>query len=403
MPPDFLIGTDEAGEPVYIPDAIRCEHVTMVGATGTGKTTLLERLILADIENETSCALIDAHGDLTENILRKTPASTKERVHLLEMSEDRPFGLNLLERSSQESVDLVASEVLLVFKRMFEGESEFRPQLDNDLDLIIRTLLANQGYTLAEALELLHNKSFRDRLTTRLTNRAQIIAWAEYDALNPRDRSARNAALFNRLNPFLGSDRIRNIVGQAKTTVPLKWVMDTPGQALLVKLPIGGQGSEQESKFLGNLFVCQLARLIFGRAGSSARNRFHLYLDEYGRYATPTTARLFSDIRKYQVSLAVAHQTMADVGDEKQKTAELQAGTLICFHPASGSDADELARSMPVVPKPAEEAPRAISLDPLQQLLDGKHESPTVQDFARKFIATLIRDPKRYREKDGSS
>ncbi|MGW1713243.1 translation initiation factor IF-2 N-terminal domain-containing protein [Streptomyces sp. NPDC002156] len=389
MSADFLIGTDEAGKPVYLPDAVRCEHVTIIGATGTGKTTLLERLILADIENQTSCALIDAHGDLTENLLRKTPIDAKSRMHLLEVSEDRPFGLNLLEREPQEGIDVVASEVLLVFKRMFEGESEFRPQLENDLDLIIHTLLATGGYTLAEALELLHNKSFRGCLTSRLTNRAHLVAWEEYNSLSPRDRSNRNAPLFNRLNPFLASERIRNIVGQSKTTVPLQWVMDTPGQALLIRLPVGAQGSELESKFLGNLFVCQLARLIFRRTGSSSRNRFHLYLDEYGRYATPTTARLFTDIRKYQVGLTVAHQTLADVGDEKQKTAELQAGTLACFHPASGSDADELSRSMPVSPRPAENPPCAISLTPVRQLLDGRHQSAVVQAITRRLLIPL--------------
>ncbi|WP_327667622.1 DUF87 domain-containing protein [Streptomyces sp. NBC_00485] len=390
---DFLLGTDEASSPVYLPDAIRTQHVTILGATGTGKSTLLENMILADIKAGTSCIVIDAHGDLTESVLLKTPATTKGDVHLLEVWRNFPFGLNLLElhNRSQETIDIVAPEILLLFKRMFEGEAEFRPQLDHDLDLIIRTLLANEGTTLAETLDLLGDKAARERLTRKLTNRALLASWAEYNKLSPRDQASRNAALRNRLNRFLGSETISNIVGQAKTTVPLKWIMDTPGQALLVSLPIGGHGSELESKFLGNLFVSLIARLIFQRAGSSKerRNRVHLYLDEYGRYATPTTAKLFTDIRKYEVSLTVAHQSRGDVRGAGNEDAEFQAGTLICFHPATGEDADAFARDVKVEPRPAEEPPRNISLSPVKQLLAGAHESDEVQTLTRRILVPM--------------
>ncbi|MEE4595778.1 helicase HerA-like domain-containing protein [Streptomyces sp. DSM 41524] len=390
---DFLLGSDETGQAVYLPDAIRTQHVTILGATGTGKTTLLENMVLADIETGTSCIVIDAHGDLTDSIIRKTPAENKERLHLLKVWRDCPFGLNLLELSdrSQDTIDVVAPELLLLFKRMFEGEAEFKPQLEHDLDLIIRTLLANDGCTLMEALDLLGEPSSREQLTRNLTNRALIASWAEYNALSVRDKANRNVALRNRLNPFLGSQTIANIVGQSKTTVPLKWVMDTPGRVLLISLPIGGQGSEIESKFLGNLFVTILARLIFRRAGTpqASRNRVHLYLDEYGRYATPTTARLFTDIRKYEVSLTVAHQSRADVSGTGNETAELQAGTLICFHPASGVDAEAFAGDVKVDPRPAIEAPHSVSTSPVKQLLEGRHESREVQNLVRTFLLPL--------------
>ncbi|MFH0178872.1 type IV secretory system conjugative DNA transfer family protein [Streptomyces cacaoi] len=390
---DFLLGTDEAGRPVYLPDGIRTQHVTILGATGTGKSTLLENMILTDIKAGTSCIVIDAHGDLTDGIVRKTPAKHKERVHLLEVWRNRPFGLNLLElpNRSQETIDIVAPEILLLFKRMFEGEAEFRPQLDHDLDLIIRTLLANEGTTLAETLDLLGDKTARERLTRNLTNRALLASWAEYSSLSARDQASRNAALRNRLNRFLGSETMSNIVGQAKTTVPLKRVMDTPGQALLLSLPVGGQGSELESKFLGNLFVSLIARLIFQRAGLSRerRNRVHLYLDEYGRYATPTTAKLFTDIRKYEVSLTVAHQSRGDVRGAGNEDAELQAGTLVCFHPATGEDADAFAGDVRVEPRPAEEPARNISFSPVKELRTGAHESDEVLTLSRRTLDPL--------------
>ncbi|MBT2451270.1 DUF853 family protein [Streptomyces sp. ISL-43] len=396
---DFLLGHD-GDEPVYLPDAIRAEHVTIIGATGTGKTTLLERLILADIQAGISCVVIDAHGDITRSVLEKSSPDTSERIHLLEIWEDRPFGLNLLELPdrSQRTLDLIAPEVVLVLKRMFEGETSFYPQLDHDLDLLVRTLLTNDGCTLAEVLPLLgEDRAVRARLARNLTNDALLASWRDYDALSTRERLARNGPLRNRFNSFLGSETMRRIIGQSKTTVPLKEFLDTPGQTLLISLPIGGSGSERESRFLGSLFVCLISRLIFNRAGLPLQglNRVHLYLDEYGRYATPTTARLFGETRKYNFGLTVAHQSRSDVRNTGNEDAELQAAALICFHPTSGSDARELADSMKVVVRPAEESPRAISLQPVKQLLEGKHESSGVQALARKILSPILDVAKR--------
>ncbi|MER6316227.1 translation initiation factor IF-2 N-terminal domain-containing protein [Streptomyces sp. NPDC001581] len=391
-PGDFLLGTDtQDGQPVHLPAASRPSHLTVIGATGTGKTTLLQRLILADIENGTSCVAIDAHGDITRGVLGEAPASAKERVHLIEVWEDRPFGLNLFDLSyrSPRAIDKAASEILLIFKRMFEGDATFRPQLDNDLDLLIRTMLANEGCTLAEALYLIRDDpTLRDRMVSQVTNNALKDSWRDY--AHSKDRNQRNAALRNRLNPFLGSETVRTITGQAQTTVPLKRVMDTPGETLLVNLPIGGRGSESESRFLGSLLVCLLTRLVFDRAGGEGPfNRVHLYLDEYGRYATPTTAKLFGEGRKYNFSLAVAHQSRDDLRGTGNEDAELQAACLICFHPTSGHDAVELAASMPVVPRSATEPRRAISLTPIKQLLQGRHQSDTTQHLTRKLLLPI--------------
>jgi len=46
----------------------RLTHFYIVGATGTGKTKLIEFLIQQDIADGNGFAVIDPHGDLIENI-----------------------------------------------------------------------------------------------------------------------------------------------------------------------------------------------------------------------------------------------------------------------------------------------------------------------------------------------
>src|SRR4051794_25726077 len=93
---DVRIGHDrDTKKPVVLQYSERPLGGTIVGRTGFGKTTLLEHLILEDIRSRTSCIVIDAHGDLTTNVIIHAPAEARERIALIEAWEDRPFRLNL--------------------------------------------------------------------------------------------------------------------------------------------------------------------------------------------------------------------------------------------------------------------------------------------------------------------
>jgi Helicase HerA, central domain len=49
----------------------RLSHMYIIGKTGTGKSTLLERLILSDVEAGEGLALVDPHGDLVHRRVQK--------------------------------------------------------------------------------------------------------------------------------------------------------------------------------------------------------------------------------------------------------------------------------------------------------------------------------------------
>ena len=48
-------------------------HMYLVGKTGTGKSTLIENMVISDIKDGNGIALIDPHGDMAENILHHVP------------------------------------------------------------------------------------------------------------------------------------------------------------------------------------------------------------------------------------------------------------------------------------------------------------------------------------------
>ena len=76
----------------------RRRHVYILGATGTGKSTMLLSMIKKDIEHKKGLCVIDPHGDLIEQVLSIIP---KERIaDTIYFNPDDisyPMGINLLE------------------------------------------------------------------------------------------------------------------------------------------------------------------------------------------------------------------------------------------------------------------------------------------------------------------
>jgi hypothetical protein len=100
------LGRDiQTGKYVDVPQASRRQGLYVIGATGTGKSGLIENMIIQDIKQGLGVGLLDPHGDLTNNVLARLPDTrvvdgvrreTEEDVILLDIKNTLyPFGLNL--------------------------------------------------------------------------------------------------------------------------------------------------------------------------------------------------------------------------------------------------------------------------------------------------------------------
>jgi hypothetical protein len=398
-----ILGTDlDSTEPVGLPYQARDLGVTVLGQTGYGKTTLLERLICQDIAQGTAVIVVDAHGDLTQRIL--TLAGTDEsNLLLLEAWEDAPFRLNLFDcpaPTSSIAVDRTVSGIVGVFKRLFGSPREFYPRLERDLGNATRTVLAIDG-TLLDVPRLFWDAEFRAAALRRVTNPRVREFWALWERISRPDRQLEQLeSTINRLDQFLGSEFVAQVVGSRSSTIPFDEVLGGNGRVLLLSLPVGEIG-EGLCNLLGALFLAVLSERIFarGKLPPGERPRVHLYLDEYGRYATPTTAQLLTEGRKFGVGTTIAHQTRAQIPDEENRAAELQVGTLICFQ-LIGEDAADLSGEFRVTPQPqweerveeieGEEPELAIPPKPVQYLLTSGHPDPVIRDIIRGFLAPLF-------------
>ena len=116
------LGTNEHdGEvrQVTLSTEARLRHTYVIGASGTGKSTLLLSMAIQDIEAGNGLAVLDPHGDLIDDILARIPEERAGDVILLDPAdEEYPVGFNILSAHSEIERTLLSSDLVGVFKRL---------------------------------------------------------------------------------------------------------------------------------------------------------------------------------------------------------------------------------------------------------------------------------------------
>ncbi len=307
----------------------RMRHMHVLGATGTGKSTLLLNLIIQDLQHGVGLTILDPHGDLIESILERIPENRFEDVILFDPSDEQyPVGFNILEAKSEIEKNVLSSDLVEIFRRF---STSWGDQMSVVLGNAISALVENnQTYSLLELRRFLIEKDFREELLMGVSdNHIQYFWEKEFPLL----RGSSLSSILTRLDFFLRPRLVRNVVGQ-KQGVNLKDVVDN-NKILLVKLSQGIIGDEN-AYLLGSLIVSKLHQIIMQRQTQSSheRNPFYLYIDEFQNFITPSMKAILSGARKYNFGLVLAHQDLHQLWETDIALANsviTNAGTRICF------------------------------------------------------------------------
>src|SRR6185295_5741530 len=122
--------------------------------------------------------------------------------------------------------------------------------------------------------------------------------------------------------------------------------LDHHGKILLVKLAKGRIG-EGPAALLGSLLVSHLSLAALARADRPEEERrdFYLYLDEFHTFATLSLATMLSELRKYRLSLVLAHQYLGQLEPEIRDAVFGNVGTFVSFR-VGALDAPTVAREL---------------------------------------------------------
>lgn len=306
-------------------------HVYVLGKTGTGKSALLERLLLRVIEQGGGCALLDPHGDLAEKLLDFIPRHRVNDIVLFDPSDTEfPIGLNLLENTIPERRSLVASGALSVFRKVYA--EYWGPRMEHIFRNTLLALLDVRGTTLLGVPRMLVEEKFRASVIRQVKDPLVRFFWTREFPMYPKPFLAEVVApVENKVMGLLASPTLRHIVGQHSSTISPRDIMDK-GHILIANLS-KGRLSEDASALLGAVLVTKFELAAYSRTDvpPDERRPFTFMLDEFASFVTDSFQSLLSEGRKYGLSLVLAHQHLGQLGNELRRAVIGNAGTLITF------------------------------------------------------------------------
>jgi len=325
----------------------RRHHMYLVGKTGAAKTTIMETMVIADIKAGKGVCFVDPHGDTAERILEFVPEERiNDVIYFNPQDINFPIAFNPLEQIGTEYRHLVASGIMGVFKKIWVDMWSAR--MEYILNNTLLALLEYPGSTLLGIMRMLSDKDYRKKVVDSLNDPVVKGFWVnEFAKYSQKFETEATAAIQNKVGQFVTNPLIRNILGQAHSSIDMRKIMDE-GKILIVNLSKGGIG-EDNSNLLGAMIISkiQLAAMSRMNIPENERKDFYLYVDEFQNFATDSFATILSEARKYHLCLIMAHQYIRQLisGDStKMRDAVFgNVGTMISFR-VGAEDAEFLEK-----------------------------------------------------------
>ncbi len=319
----------------------RRRHMYAIGKTGMGKSTLLENMIIGDIRAGRGVAVVDPHGDLAEKVIEFIPTNRiNDVVYINPADIDHPIAFNVVEHVEPHMRHLVASGLLGVFQKLWADS--WGPRLEYILRNSILAILDYPDSTLLAVTRMLSDKKFRKKVVDKIQDPVVKSFWVnEFAGYNDKFAAEAVSPIQNKVGQFLSSSLIRNIVGQVKSSIDMRRMMDE-GKIIIMNLSKGRIG-EDNSKLLGAMLITkiQLAAMSRVNVEEFERKDFYLYVDEFQNFATDSFANILSEARKYHLNLVLAHQYVEQVEEKVRNAIFGNVGTLIVFR-VGAADAEWL-------------------------------------------------------------
>ena len=318
-----------------IKEGDRFSHVHILGKTGTGKSTLLEQMILQDVAaGHASVILIDPHGDLAESVCNKLGEG--ERIRFIDGAKPN-FSFNPLRGIAREQQPLAVAALVSVFARQWKDS--WGPRSEHVLRNCLYVLVAQGRATLEDLPRLLRDRQLQRDWLKRVDNpQVKDFFLREWPSYSVQFRGTMQAPILNKLGAYLTDERLRRILTSAEDRLRLGGVL-TKKRVLLASLAKGTLG-EGPAHLLGSLLLAYAA--LGGLARSGGPPAF-LFVDELGSVATTFVASILEELRKRSIGLTLAHQHLSQLGPELSDAVVGNAGTRIAFRVGS-KDAEVLAR-----------------------------------------------------------
>ncbi len=309
-------------------------HQYVLGATGTGKSTLIAREVIQAFNQGLCCLVIDPHGDLSYDIAEAVSKQDLKDVYFFDPLKVG-FSLNPFELpkySSEEERELAVEKIIgemIEFLSKLYGRQYWGPSLNRIFQEGLRSLYQkDDSPTFKDLLDLVNKKL-----------KGHYEFYEEIESLP----SIRIDAVINKLVPFAKSKLLKKIFSQKTSTLDLEQII-APRKLIIFRLS-KGELSETNSALIGSTVI---TKLWFHAASKGKEERIPIFLaiDEFQNFSHMETLRnMVAEGRKYKIAMLLAHQHTQQIPEKLLGDILGNVGTKIIFR-ISGEDASLISKSL---------------------------------------------------------
>jgi hypothetical protein len=389
----MILGLHNA-EPYGISPEDWTRHNYCVGATRSGKTTLLLNLMAQAIEQGDGLCFLDPHGDAADELLALIPRHRANDLILIDLGYlERAVPWNPLYGVKPDDHARVADDVVSAMRHVWR--ESWGPRMQWILTNLVRVELVSHG-SLWGVFTGSTNDSYLARRVRKSRDPSVRAFWDVWSAWDDRRRDEAMSPVINKLGALFGSDAIRNVLGQDRSKLDinpldLRQAMDNKA-IIIVKLAKGRIGEENAHLF-GALLVAGIVSAALSRADIPREQRvpFNLFVDEFQSFASTVFDTGLSEGAKYGLTICAANQFTAQLDERLRSSIFGNVGNLVSFRVGS-EDAKALAGQFGLH-NPVQAADFTATDNPLHDFCEkGFHSSmPLVQQPNYHAWARVLR------------
>lgn len=309
-------------------------HQYVLGATGTGKSTLIAREVVQAFNQGLCCLVIDPHGDLSYDIAEAVSKEHLKNVYFFDPLKVG-FSLNPLELpkcNSEEERELAVEKIIgemIEFLSKLYGRQYWGPSLNRIFQEGLRSLYqSDDSPTFKDLLDLIKKKL-----------KGHYEFYEDIESLP----AGRTDAVINKLVPFVKNKLLRRIFCQKISSLNLEQVIAQ--KKLIIFRLSKGELSETNSALIGSTVI---TKLWFYAVSRQKEERIPIFaaIDEFQNFSHLETLRnMVAEGRKYKIALLLAHQHTKQIPEKLLGDILGNAGTKIIFR-VSGEDASVISKSI---------------------------------------------------------
>ncbi len=319
---DLTLGHTQDGNPLTISREERSMHLYIAGATGCGKSKLLEHAIRSDVlrRSVSGCGLMffDIHGSLFDSTIDWMAQHGLRHVPVIPFDlrrDDWVLSYNLIRPRPPEEAQtapIVANFVRAIAHAWGATDLNATPRLAKWLWTLLVSLYENK-LTLGEAMHLVRSPDFRHRIAQQVKDPIAQTVWEISSHLDEGEFQEQVESTVSRILKFLGTQVMRATLCQTGLSLDLAAVLKQGAIVPVCLAAERGRVDEEDCRTLGCVLLADLWTAARARGSKSIHRPFYVYVDEFQQFVTPTMAETLDQSRKFGIHFMLAHQTPSQI------------------------------------------------------------------------------------------